>query len=100
MLDSATTSDVGRVEGIALDGVARVLPAFLNHELDDVYVDGGSEDGLQLLLGRLAQETLTALVGEEYLEGYGTKSSGWQVKHSARRNSQSTTLARGIVLID
>jgi len=75
VLDGATTSDVGRVEGITLDGVARVLPAFLDHELDDIHVDGGPEDGLQLLLGRLAQETLTALVGEEYLEGYGTRSS-------------------------
>ena len=46
MLDGTTTSDVGRVEGITLDGVARVLPAFLDHELDDIHVDGCSEDGL------------------------------------------------------
>jgi len=75
MLDGATTSDVSRVEGIALDGVARMLPALLDHELDDIHVDGGPEDGLQLLLGWFAQETLTALIGEEYLEGYGIKSS-------------------------
>ena len=46
MFGGATTGDVGRVEGIALDGVARLLPAFLYQELDDVHVDGGSEDGL------------------------------------------------------
>ena len=76
MLDGAATSDVGRTEGTTLDGVARMLPAFLYHDLDDIHVDGGPEDGLQLLLGRLAQEPLTALVGEEYLEGYGTRLSG------------------------
>ena len=76
MLNGATASDVRRVEWITLDCVTRVLLAFLNHELDDIHVDGGPEDGLQLLLGWLAQETLTALVGEEYLEGYGTRSSG------------------------
>jgi len=76
MFDGATTSDVCRVEGITLDGVARVLPAFLDHKFDDIHVDGGPEDGLQLLLGWLAKETLTALVGEEYLEGYGARSSG------------------------
>ena len=76
MLDGATTSDVGCVSWVTLDGVARVLPAFLDHELDDIHVDGGPEDGLQLLLGWFAQETLTALVGEEYLEGYETRSSG------------------------
>lgn len=46
MLGGATTSDIGRVEGIALDGVARLLPAFLYHDLDDIHIDGGSEDGL------------------------------------------------------
>lgn len=46
MLSSATASDVSRVEGIALDRVARLLPALLYHELDDFHVDGGSKDGL------------------------------------------------------
>ena len=45
MLDGTTASDVGCVEGITLDGVARVLPAFLYHEFDDIHIDGSSEDG-------------------------------------------------------
>ena len=46
MLDGTTTSDIGRVEWIALDGITGMLPAFLYHELDDVHVDGCSEDSL------------------------------------------------------
>jgi hypothetical protein len=46
MLGGATTSDVGRVEGITLDGVARVLLASLYQDLDDIHVDGSSEDVL------------------------------------------------------
>jgi hypothetical protein len=75
MFDGATTSDVDRDGGVALDGIARLLLAFLYQELDDVHVDGGSEDGLQLLLGRFAQDTLATLVGVEYLEGCESRSS-------------------------
>lgn len=46
MLDGATTGDVGRVERATLDGVTRVLLAFLDQDLDDVHVNGGSEDRL------------------------------------------------------
>lgn len=69
MFDCSTAGDVGRVERITLNGIAGLLPAFLYHELDDIHVDGGSEDRLQLLLGRFAQDALAALIGEEYLEG-------------------------------
>ena len=69
MLGGTTTGNIGRVEGITLESIARLLPAFVYHVLDDVHVDGCSEDGLQLLLGGFAQDTLAALVGEEYLEG-------------------------------
>jgi len=51
MLGGTTTSDIGRVEGIAVEGIATLLLAFLYHVLDDIHVDGCSEDGLQLLLG-------------------------------------------------
>lgn len=46
MLDGATTRNVGRVAGIAMDGVARLFLASLYQELDDIHVDGGSEDVL------------------------------------------------------
>ena len=58
-----------------MDGIARLFLASLYHELDNVHIDGGSEDGIQLLLGRLAQVALVTLVGEKYLESYETKSS-------------------------
>ena len=54
MFRSATTGDVGRAHGIALDGIARLLPAPLDHEFDDFHIDGSSKDGLQLLLRRFA----------------------------------------------
>lgn len=44
MLGGTTASDVGRAEGITLDSIARMLLAFLYHELDDLHVNGGSED--------------------------------------------------------
>jgi len=75
VLRGATTGDVGRTERIALNGIARLLLAFLYQDIDDIHVDRCSEDVIQLLFGRLAQDTLTALVGEEYLEGCGTTST-------------------------
>lgn len=74
MLGGATTSDVGRAGGTALDGSAGLQLASLDHELDDFVIDGGPENCLQLLLRRPTQEALVALVGEEYLECYGTRS--------------------------
>ena len=76
MLGETTTSDIGRAGAIALDVVAGLILSFLDHELDDIHVDGGSEDCLQLLLGRFAQDSLVALIGEEYFESYETRSSG------------------------
>jgi len=46
MLGGTATSDIGRIEGVALDGIARLLLASLYHELDDIHVDGCSEDSL------------------------------------------------------
>jgi hypothetical protein len=46
MLDGTTASDIDRGEGITLDGIARLLLAPLYHELDDIHVDGCSEDSL------------------------------------------------------
>lgn len=74
MLSGAATSDVGRAETM-LDGFAGLLLASLDHEFDDLHVDGGSENSLQLLLGRFTQDALVALVGKVYVECYETRSS-------------------------
>ena len=44
MLDSAATSNVGRAKGRSLEGISGLFLAFLYHELDDIHVDGCSED--------------------------------------------------------
>lgn len=54
MLDNATTSDVGRAERTGLDGIAGLILALLDHELDNLHIDVGSEVIVQLLLGRLS----------------------------------------------
>lgn len=52
MLGGATTSDIGQAERMA-DICFAGLPAFLEYDLDNFRIRGGSENSLQLLLGRL-----------------------------------------------
>lgn len=74
MTDCTPAGHVSHVEGVCGDGISRLLLALLYHVLDDIHVDRCSKDRLQLLFGRFAQETLAALVGEEYLKGYEARS--------------------------
>lgn len=74
MIDDATTSDVGRAERTVLDGFAGLLLAFPDHDVDNVDIFGGSENGLQLLLGRFTQDALVTLVREVHVECYEKRS--------------------------
>lgn len=98
MLDDAATSDIGRAGRSVLGGFAGLLLASLDHELDDIHIDRGSENILQLLVGRFAQNALLALVGEVYMECYEKNVSNWYSERS-EYNPQSTTTVRGIDLI-
>jgi hypothetical protein len=98
MLDGATTGDVCRAGRIVQGCFARLL-AFLNYELDNLLNVRGLENSIQLLLGRMTQDALLALVGEKYLERYKPRSNLRYLECSKEHILQSTTIARGIVLI-